>query len=1852
MDKKDMNNIPKKMTDVQNLRNKISFLDKILPEIVYHNRSNGEIDFYGASYLICSQLGLKKPLYSRSTWKHGWLWYDVISPIRLVESGNKHVHNLVFTKNHELYLKEHGYSQAIAVGAPFIYAKSSFVERKSGSILVMPPHSTLFGTFDAKSDLLPYINHIKILKKHFSLVVGCVGGQDVIKNNWVKAFETAEIPWITGGWSFDSNALQRMRNIFDTFEYVTSNHPGSHFAYAAYCGCKVSFWGKDLERKKRDLTTHPFYEKNPDIAEKMKKIDYEDEFSKRYPFFFVDPWDANVQFEWAKQALGEDNKKPPEVIAELFEWKLRKLPSGRWAPINKHDALTNDEIFAKATAKSIVGQHTEAFKLTNILKRRHVRLKDVEIIRARYFLSIKNTHGAREALKEELRHFPDNVQASRLLQELGGNDRPHVAQKEDEKEFVAFYNAVRPFTRLNIKRAKSLYDLAMRACQENIPGNFVECGVAAGGSTMLLALVVQKHSRIPRKVFAFDTFTGMPDPEDVDTAKGVPADETGWGAGTCAAPEDFVIAQCKRIGVDHIVQTRKGLFEDTLPTHRGEIGEIALLHMDADWYSSTMTILDNLFDQLHDNALIQIDDYGAWDGCKKAILDYSARHDLFFDIHEIDGTGVWCAKPTQVKKKTATKSLSSQDTAFLEPQLSSEFVDLYIVRKAIKDSIAQSILLFNGTFLDVGCGQMPYKEFILNANPNIKKYIGLDFAQGKYADLKQPDITWDGKTIPLEDASVDCAMATEVLEHCPEPLVVLKEIRRVLKPNAVFFFTVPFLWPLHDTPHDYYRYTPFFLERLLKEAGFEDIQIKAMGGWNAALAQMIGLWLRRAPMAGEARTQLTKDLYPFFTELIRTDAIPTDFLKNPMITGLSGTAKSAAPRVGKLPKADSQRVIVVTDQFPVLSQTFILDQVTGLMDRGLTMEHWSMERMDESVVHENVRKYALLESTRFITLPPDALRVDPKRWTEQFLHVNNLSAMDDLTSFHIHFGPNFNKLAPLFAAYPDMFVMVSFHGYDGSATFKVKGADVYKGLFARANRITTPSKYMKHILAQQGCPPDKIVVHHYGKDIVAFAPTLRKEGRGPVRLLSVARFVEKKGLEYSISAFAKAQAGLNVEYRIIGYGPLEQKLIALAKMHGVEDKVRFLGQLTNDAVRQEMANADIFVLTSVTAKNGDQEGVPVSLIEAQALGLPVVSSVHAGIPELVTHDATGFLAEERNIDEIAGYMRVLIKNPDIRKTFSANARAKVLHEFDLAKLNDKLADHLTRKGQEDASPWNTGNNVAQTVTRGESPHEKERDKAAAGEAYCPVCRSRHTSFRAFGKPQRPDALCPGCNSLERHRALWLFLERYTDFFSSSRLRLLHFAPEACFEPRFRQLVGKGYVTVDLLDPRADVRADITNLQFPDASFDVLLCSHVLEHVPDDRKAMQELYRVLDKNGIAIIMVPLRGKITQEDLSITDPEERTRRYGQADHVRYYGMDIVERLQGAGFIVRHVDTDAVFSSDDFSLTKLSKEKIFLCRKESNSESESKDHGTQQGGGEGKSNQLAEQTLTKIAKHWSTTKTAPRTRWWMHPAVLRHVNTLVCGKPMEGPWTGLEQRMSKISEGRGFDRGLSIGCGSASKELSLLRNGIVGKFDLFEISEQRVANGKAAATRCGVAARANFRVENAFSQNLDDQYDLVYWNNALHHVFDVRAALEWSRKRLIPGGSLVVDDYVGPTRFQWPEEQLRIATKVRKALPDRLLRSPFLNNQRISFTVGRPSVESMLSSDPSEAADSGNILPALRAVFPLVEIIMTGGVVYHLALNDVIANFDDTQDAELLRTLLDFDAALATNGHTHYACAFAFN
>lgn len=184
------------------------------------------------------------------------------------------------------------------------------------------------------------------------------------------------------------------------------------------------------------------------------------------------------------------------------------------------------------------------------------------------------------------------------------------------------------------------------------------------------------------------------------------------------------------------------------------------------------------------------------------------------------------------------------------------------------------------------------------------------------------------------------------------------------------------------------------------------------------------------------------------------------------------------------------------------------------------------------------------------------------------------------------------------------------------------------------------------------------------------------------------------------------------------------------------------------------------------------------------------------------------------------------------------------------------------------------------------------------------------SFRKFlpygyGK-QRDNVLSPSTLSLERHRLLWLYLKNETDFFTAPK-KVLHFAPEQAFYKLFRNQKNLDYTTTDLYSPLADVKADICNLPFEDDQYDLILCNHVLEHIPDDTKAMQELYRVMKPGGMGIFQIPqdLKRETTFEDDSITDPKKRAEIFGQYDHVRVYGRDYFDKLRSIGFKVVEED-----------------------------------------------------------------------------------------------------------------------------------------------------------------------------------------------------------------------------------------------------------------------------------------------------------------------------------------------------------
>lgn len=216
---------------------------------------------------------------------------------------------------------------------------------------------------------------------------------------------------------------------------------------------------------------------------------------------------------------------------------------------------------------------------------------------------------------------------------------------------------------------------------------------------------------------------------------------------------------------------------------------------------------------------------------------------------------------------------------------------------------------------------------------------------------------------------------------------------------------------------------------------------------------------------------------------------------------------------------------------------------------------------------------------------------------------------------------------------------------------------------------------------------------------------------------------------------------------------------------------------------------------------------------------------------------------------------------------------------------------------------------------------------------CPIDGRTYRTFLPYGRLNpRPNALCPSSLSLERHRLMWLFLRRKTNFFNE-HLKLLHIAPELCFIKIFKKMENIDYTTGDIESPLADVKMDVHDIPFDDDTFDVVFCNHVMEHVENDIKAMSEIYRVLKSGGWAIIQSPVYPEIekTIEDPAVTDPKERERLFGQDDHLRKYGRDYGDRLRKAGFKVTEDHfLDEINEKERIRYALPGEEIIYFCEK----------------------------------------------------------------------------------------------------------------------------------------------------------------------------------------------------------------------------------------------------------------------------------------------------------------------------------
>ncbi len=214
--------------------------------------------------------------------------------------------------------------------------------------------------------------------------------------------------------------------------------------------------------------------------------------------------------------------------------------------------------------------------------------------------------------------------------------------------------------------------------------------------------------------------------------------------------------------------------------------------------------------------------------------------------------------------------------------------------------------------------------------------------------------------------------------------------------------------------------------------------------------------------------------------------------------------------------------------------------------------------------------------------------------------------------------------------------------------------------------------------------------------------------------------------------------------------------------------------------------------------------------------------------------------------------------------------------------------------------------------------------------FCPICQMYTDRFRPFGAKKRPDAKCPNCGSLERHRLAWCYFQDKTNLLDGKPKSLLHIAPLRLLGKLMAAIPNLDYLSADIDSPLAMVKIDLTDIQYPEYSFDVIMCCHALQQIEEDHKAMAEMFRVLKPNGWASVQVPIFGTTTFEDPSVTTPEDRLKVFGQEDHVRKYGLDIKGRLEEAGFKVKHERYARELDKEKCAHYGIRDQDIFFCTK----------------------------------------------------------------------------------------------------------------------------------------------------------------------------------------------------------------------------------------------------------------------------------------------------------------------------------
>ena len=600
----------------------------------------------------------------------------------------------------------------------------------------------------------------------------------------------------------------------------------------------------------------------------------------------------------------------------------------------------------------------------------------------------------------------------------------------------------------------------------------------------------------------------------------------------------------------------------------------------------------------------------------------------------------------------------------------SRFYHLTQLREAIRSICERHLSGKAGlTLLDFGCGTMPYRPLL---EKYVAQYIGVDLPGNPDADFYAE---LSGKTnLPSECA--DLVVSTQVLEHVLKPSEYLRECYRLLKPDGLLILSTHGYWMYHPDPQDLWRWTSKGLKRIIEESGFQIVEFHGLMGLASAALQLF---------QDAVMPKIPKAVKPIFTLLMQRLIAVADRMTPPYKRSEDASVYMVVARKVKIPNVreaattseivrvgqrtregrilssiqDNPTICVISPNKNAYSETFIRAHIERLPARiRFLYGGWFPAFTDDDrPLMSSLHRVGYRLAGRFLGVHKERFQ---NRILANFLkkeQVNVVLAEYGLTGVSVMHACHRAGI-PL---------VVHFHGFDvyDHQTLRSYGKE-YSHLFKIAAAIIAVSTDMERHLLQLGVPREKLHYNPYGVDTSLFSGA--NPAAVPPIFVAVGRFVDKKAPQLTLLAFRKVvDACPEARLIMVGDGPLLEACKQLARGLGISSAIEFLGPRPHTEVAYIMRRARAFVQHSIKTSYGDSEGTPVAVLEAGSTGLPVVSTRHGGITDVVIDGETGFLVDEGDIEAMAEYMLKLAEDPELAASMGNAARKRVCAEFSMEK---------------------------------------------------------------------------------------------------------------------------------------------------------------------------------------------------------------------------------------------------------------------------------------------------------------------------------------------------------------------------------------------------------------------------------------------------------------------------------------------------------------------------------------------------------------------------------------------------------